>query len=79
MQQKKVDLVFFDEGRLAESPNEMLVEKHFCENNNLHVGDTIKVAGLDFVICGIGGSADAEYVFDIAGVLLITKFSETVL
>lgn len=64
---KNIDLVFSDEGRPAETSSEMLVEKHFCENNDLHVGDTIKVAGIDFVICGIGGSADAEYVFDIAG------------
>lgn len=67
IKREKVDLVFCDEGKVPENSNEMVIEKSFCRENDLHLGDIINVAGLDFVISGIGGSPDAEYVFDIAG------------
>ncbi len=64
---EKVDLVFCDSGKQAQTDSEAVVEKHFCEYNDLHIGDKINIAGLEFTISGIGGSPDAEYVFDIEG------------
>lgn len=64
---EKVDLVFCDSGEPAHTDSEAVIEKHFCEYNDLHVGDKINIAGLEFTISGIGGSPDAEYVFDIDG------------
>ncbi len=64
---EKVDLVFCDSGNPAQTDSEAVVEKHFCEYNDFHVGDKINIAGLEFTISGIGGSPDAEYVFDIDG------------
>lgn len=63
----KLDLVFCDEGKLAENDSEIVLEKHFSRFNDIHVGDKVNIAGLEFTISGIGGAADAEYVFDIQG------------
>lgn len=63
----KLDLVFCDEGKLAENDSEIVLEKHFSGFNDIHVGDKVNIAGLEFTVSGIGGASDAEYVFDILG------------
>lgn len=60
---KNIDLVECDEGRLAESDDEIVVEKRFSQVNDVSVGDTIQIAGNDFKVTGIGTSPDYNALF----------------
>lgn len=55
-----IDLIQLDEGRLAESQQEAVIEKRYAEEHQLHIGDTVKAVGFDFKITGIGTAPDYE-------------------
>ncbi|MDE6665093.1 MAG: ABC transporter permease [Ruminococcus sp.] len=57
---EKVDLIDLDEGRLAEKNSEIVLEKRYCEEHDLQVGDTISFAETDFTITGIGSTPDYD-------------------
>ncbi len=57
---EKIDRIELEEGRLAEKENEIVLEKRYCEEYTLSVGDVISFGGRNFRICGIGTSADYE-------------------
>lgn len=40
--------------------DQIILEKHFCENNNLSVGDNYNIAGYDFEIVALGSSPDYD-------------------
>ncbi|MBR7085774.1 MAG: ABC transporter permease, partial [Oscillospiraceae bacterium] len=56
----KIDLIQLDEGKLATSLQEAVVEKRYAEEHQLHIGDTVKAVGFDFKITGIGTVPDYE-------------------
>lgn len=59
-QREKIDLVQVDSGRLPEKEGEILLERRFCEEQELHAGDKIKVGSLEFTVAGIGTAPDYE-------------------
>ena len=66
---EKVDLIDIDEGRLAEKNSEIVLEKRYCEEHDLQVGDTISFAKTDFTITGIGSTPDYD--------MPVRKFSDS--
>lgn len=57
---KQIDLIQLDEGRLAESDHEAVLEKRYAAVHDLHCGDTVTAAGIDFLITGIGSTPDYD-------------------
>lgn len=57
---EKVDLIDLDEGRLSDKNGEIVLEKRYCEEHDLQVGDTISFAKTDFTITGIGSTPDYD-------------------
>lgn len=55
-----IDRVELEDGRSASEADEIVLEKRYCEENNLSVGDTILLGERNFQICGIGTAADYE-------------------
>ena len=51
--ENEVNKASFVEGRAPERDNEIAIDRMHADNNNLHIGDHIKVAGEDFEICGL--------------------------
>lgn len=66
---EKVDLIDLDDGRLAEKNGEIILEKRYSEEHGLQVGDSISLAGITFIITGIGSTPDYD--------MPIRKFSDS--
>lgn len=66
---EKVDLIDLDDGRLAEKNGEIVLEKRYCEEHELQVGDAISLAESDFTIIGIGSTPDYD--------MPVRKFSDS--
>ena len=64
-----IDKVILDEGEFAKSPNEIVLEKRYCDVHDISIGDVISLNGEKFNVKGIGSSVD----FD----MIIRKFSDT--
>lgn len=60
---ENIDLVECDEGNLAETDDEIVVEKRFSQVNDISVGDIIQIAGNEFKVTGIGTSPDYNALF----------------
>lgn len=59
----KVDLVFCDKGRIAESDDEIVIEKIYAKLNGIKIGDSVNVGGVQMTVCGIGGSIGTQYLY----------------
>ena len=57
---ENIDLIELDEGRVAKKAGEVVLEKRYCEENGIHVGDKIKLAGTSWQVAGIGSTPDYE-------------------
>ncbi len=57
---EQINLLALDEGKQAESSNEIVMEKRYAKEHGLHVGDSIAVAESDFEIVGIGSVPDYD-------------------
>ena len=55
-----IDLVQVDDGRLAQTSDEVALEKRYCEENNIKIGDTVKISDCEFKVVGIGSSPDYD-------------------
>ncbi|MBR5359672.1 MAG: ABC transporter permease [Lachnospiraceae bacterium] len=55
-----VDKVTLDEGRFAEDDNEIVLEKRYCEEHDIHSGDVIKIGNEDVTVTGIGSAVDYD-------------------
>lgn len=66
---EKINLNALDNGRLAEKDGEVVLEKRYCEENGISVGDTVKIGGTDLVVTGIGSTPDYD--------LPVAKMSDT--
>ena len=51
---EEINLVYVDDGRLAETKDEVVLEKRYAAEHALAVGDTVKLAGKTYTITGIG-------------------------
>lgn len=56
----EIDLVNLDCGRLAENDGEVVLEKRYCEENNIVEGDIIEISGESFTVVGIGSVPDYD-------------------
>lgn len=57
---KKIDLMALVEGREAQTQDEVVLERQFCEKNGITVGDTIELGGHSLQVCGIGSVPDYD-------------------
>ncbi len=57
---KNIDLIELDFGSLAENENEIVLEKRYCEEHSISVGNTIEIAGKSFTVTGIGTVPDYD-------------------
>ena len=48
-----VDTPSYYEGKAPESDDELSLDRTFCNNHGIHVGDVVAVDGKDFTVCGI--------------------------
>lgn len=65
----KINLNDLDSGRLAEKNGEAVLEKRYCAENSISVGDTVKLGGTELVVTGIGSTPDYD--------LPVAKLSDT--
>ncbi len=56
----QVDLIQADFGRAPEMQGEIFLEKRYCEEHEISIGDEIIVGGQLFQVCGIGTSPDYD-------------------
>lgn len=59
-ERNKIDLPQVDFGRKPQQPDEILLEKRYCEEHVISVDDRISVGGHSFRVCGIGTSPDYD-------------------
>lgn len=57
---EKINLADLDKGKLAEKNNEVVLEKRYCEEHKLAVGDQITIGDKTFQITGIGSAPDYD-------------------
>lgn len=55
-----IDRVRAEAGRLPEDTGEVLLEKRYCEEHDIHVGDKIRIGIFPYTVCGIGTSPDYD-------------------
>ena len=55
-----IDKIVLDEGTLAQTDTDAVVDKCYAYHHGLKVSDTIKVAGADLHICGVGSVTDYD-------------------
>lgn len=60
---KTINLVELDEGRLSENGKEIVLEKRYCEENGIQIGDSLKVGGISLEVVGIGSVPDYDAPF----------------
>lgn len=57
---EEVDLIDTDEGRTPEKTGEIFLEKRYCEEHEISVGDTLKIGENSFTVTGIGTVPDYD-------------------
>lgn len=51
-------------GDLPEADNELAIDRMFAENNNIEIGDTITLDGIEYKICGFTAFPDYSCLFE---------------
>ena len=59
-ERKEIDLPQADLGRLPQKMGEIFLEKRYCEEQKISVGDEIIIGGYRFQVCGIGSTPDYD-------------------
>ncbi len=57
---KSIDLINLEQGTLAKEEQEIVLEKRYCEEHEIEVGDTITVGKENFQVVGIGSVPDYD-------------------
>ncbi|MBP1561070.1 MAG: ABC transporter permease [Oscillospiraceae bacterium] len=57
---KNIDLADLDEGRIPEKTGEIFLEKRYCEENDISVGDGVEIGGKRFTVTGVGTVPDYD-------------------
>lgn len=55
-----IDTVVLDCGRFAAADDEIVLEKRYCEEHDIIVGNILTVGGMDITVTGIGSSVDYD-------------------
>lgn len=57
---EQINLIDLEEGRLSKENGEIVLEKRYCEEHDLKLGDSITISGVKLEIVGIGCTPDYE-------------------
>lgn len=57
---EKIDLIDLDYGRIPKNSGEILLEKRYCEEHEISVGDMVKIGENDYTVTGIGTVPDYD-------------------
>ncbi|MCI7767623.1 MAG: hypothetical protein MSJ26_06565 [Oscillospiraceae bacterium] len=57
---ENIDLIDTDNGRIPEKTGEIFLEKRYCEEHEISVGDTMEIGGNGFTVTGIGTVPDYD-------------------
>ena len=57
---ENIDIVSVEQGFPAEKNGEICLEKRYCEENNISVGDWVKIGGNELTVTGIGSALDYD-------------------
>ncbi len=57
---REIDRAQADAGRLPQKDGEILLEKRYCEEQGISVGDEIQAGGHSFLVCGTGTTPDYD-------------------
>lgn len=57
---EKIDIVSVEQGVSAEKSGEICLEKRYCEENNISVGDRVEIGGNELTVTGIGSALDYD-------------------
>lgn len=57
---KKMNLVALDNGTLPKKENDVVLEKRYCQEHEISVGDKLTIGSREFTVTGIGSSPDYE-------------------
>lgn len=57
---ENVDLIDPDDGFIPEKTGEIFLEKRYCEEHEISVGDTLKIGEKSFAVTGIGTAPDYD-------------------
>ena len=57
---ENVDLIDADEGSIPEKTGEIFLEKRYCEEHEISLGDTVKIGEKGFTVTGIGTAPDYD-------------------
>lgn len=57
---QKINKIDLDAGNLAKIEHEVVLEKRYCEEHEISVGDKITLAGEDFTVVGVGSVPDYD-------------------
>ncbi|MGN1338828.1 MAG: hypothetical protein ACI4WS_00915 [Oscillospiraceae bacterium] len=57
---EKIDLIDLDDGKIPENSGEILLEKRYCEEHEIAVGDVVEIGGKGFTATGIGTVPDYD-------------------
>lgn len=60
----EIDLAAYVEGRAPTSDDEIALDRVFCTNNAVRVGDAVQVAGAEYTVCGIMTLSDYQALFE---------------
>lgn len=55
-----INLMTLDDGELADKAGEVALEKRYCEENNIKIGDKITLADTELTVTGIGSVPDYD-------------------
>ena len=55
-----MNLVDLDEGKMAEANDEVVLEKRYCREHKIQVGNQITIGGKNFKVVGIGSTPDYD-------------------
>lgn len=51
---KEINLIHLDNGTVPTSKGEAVIEKRYCEEHNISLGDTVEIGGVSLKVTGIG-------------------------
>lgn len=57
---EEINLLELDDGRMPETAEEIALEKRYCEENDISLGDEIVIANQTYQVAGIGSVPDYE-------------------
>ena len=57
---ENINIVYIIEGRTAAETGEICLEKRYCEEHDISVGDAVKIGGNDLTVCGICTALDYD-------------------